>query len=237
MPVVDFQTIHRDRERVGLVCRRRPKGPTRYKGDPLRRLQHCRSVLQFAKANWKKMIFVDEKFFDSQDGDVFAYCKPGVAPPARERERFPSRCHVFGLIGLGVKKLVIFPSTCRIDSHMYLQKCLIPHKSLLQKSWFLHDGAGCHKGVADWLVANKVKVVDHPARSPDLNPIERLWGTLQRQVSARGPLTEDGIAKFVQQKWDELPQKEVDKYVASWPQMIQSVISMKGETSVKNVAV
>ena len=233
---VSKSTLHRDVKASGLLCRKRPNGPTRYKGDPEMRLKHCRSILAFAKASWKDVIFVDEKFFDSQDRDVYAYVGRGQAPPARERERFPSRCHVFGLIGFGLKKLVVFPSTARLDSDIYLEKCMKPNLKLLKSKFLLQDGAGCHKGLMEWLREKKVRLVEHSARSPDLNPIERLWGTVQRQVSARGPLTEDGLVRFVKEQWEAIPQSEVDKYVASWPKMVEAVIRAKGETAVRPAA-
>lgn len=50
------------------------------------------------------------------------------------------------------------------------------------------DDAYIHKSVptSDWLSANSIKTLDTLAKSPDLNSIKNLWGTLVRQVYAIG---------------------------------------------------
>ena len=52
----------------------------------------------------------------------------------------------------------------------------------------MHDGASIHQSreTKEWLKSNKIPVLDWPTNSPDLNPLENLWGTLTRAVFANG---------------------------------------------------
>jgi len=233
---VSRSTVRRDRIACGLVARRRPKGPERFAEDEAKRLRYVKEKIPFARANCERVLFVDEKLFDSLDSDRYAYVEPGECAPPREVERYTPRVHVFGMIGVGYKFLKVFDDDLKIDTEVYRTQCVAPNLRAMRTRYFVHDGAGAHKGLSKWLAEQKILgTVEHPARSPDLNPIERVWSIVQQQVSAKGPLTREQLKKFVVECWKAIPQSTIDRVVCSWPRMMEAVRAKKGMTSCKNL--
>lgn len=70
-------------------------------------------------------------------------------------------------------------------------------------SWtFQHDNPK-HKAklTLQWLTQKKVKVLEWPSQSPDLNIIEPLWGDLKCKVHSRRPKTLHDLGAFCQDEW------------------------------------
>lgn len=233
---VSATTVRRDRIAVKLNCRKRPKGTVRYEGDAARRLLYIEQNLSFAEQHVDECVFVDEKVFDSNCSQVFCYCKEGDVPPAREIDRYPVSVHVFGMIGVGFKFLHIFDDGESITSEVYREKCLKPCSREMRRRYFVQDNAGAHVGVRSYLADMCTKgIIQHPARSPDMNPIERMWSIIRNRVSSEGPLTRVELVRFIKKCWDEISQDVVNRTCRSWARMMRAVRFNKGETVSKNL--
>ena len=69
-----------------------------------------------------------------------------------------------------------------------------------------------------------------PAQSPDLNPIEHLWGYLKRRLAEHEnpPSGIYELWKRIQMDWEEISVAECQKLIESMPRRIEAVLKAKG---------
>ena len=67
-----------------------------------------------------------------------------------------------------------------------------------------NDPKHTSKVVEKWLKDNKVKVLEWPSQSPDLNPKEHLWAELKKCVRARRPANLTQLQQLCQEEWAKI---------------------------------
>ncbi len=84
------------------------------------------------------------------------------------------------------------------------------------------------KGTKSWFNDHGVTVLDWPANSPDLNPIENLWGIVKRKMRDTRPNNADDLKATVKETWASIPPQQCHKLITSTPRRIEAVIKAKG---------
>ena len=78
------------------------------------------------------------------------------------------------------------------------------------------------------LVVTKIKI--WPSQSPDLNPIENLWGYIKKKLRKRTvkPSSLDRLFEFILEEWKAVPGQILENMVESMPRRIEQVVNQKG---------
>ncbi len=94
---------------------------------------------------------------------------------------------------------------------------------------FQQDLAPTHtaKGTKSWFHDHGVTVLDWPANSPDLEPIENLWGIVKRKMIDTRPNNADDLKAAIKATWASITPQQSHRMTASMPRRIDAVIHAK----------
>ncbi len=84
------------------------------------------------------------------------------------------------------------------------------------------------KSTKSWLNDHGVGVLDWPANSPDLNPIENLWAIVKRNIRNKRPRNADELKATVKETRASILTQQCHKLITSMPRRIEAVIKAKG---------
>ena len=96
----------------------------------------------------------------------------------------------------------------------------------------MDDNARAHRArITDqYLEQATIVLMEWPARSPDLNPIEHALDMLQTAVSSRPmqPTSVQELRQALLEEWDQIPQYKIRRLISSMRRRCQAVIEAQG---------
>lgn len=183
------------------------------------RLGFCNKYLTWTN-DWRKVIFSDEKKFNLDGPDSWKYYWHDLR---KEEKVLSKRQHCGGSVmiwaAIGYKKksdLAFIDTTMNSEGYTNMLSKQFPRfgRIMAGNGWiFQQDNAACHtsRHSMQWFSDKKMRILEWPARSPDLNIIENLWGILARTVYAgcRQFNTKNELKDAIMTAWEEIPQETV----------------------------
>ena len=206
-----------------------------------KRLKFARGYATEPETFWNKVIWSDESKFElfRSKGKVIVWRKNGTA--VMPKYLTPTVKYGGGSVlvwgcmsAAGVGKLVFIDGI--MDQYVYktiLQRNLIAsaRKLNIEDDFiFQHDNDPKHTAhsVTDWLDIHIENVLEWPAQSPDLNPIEHLWDILDKKLRQHAITNIPQLKSVIETEWNEISADETSNLVNSMPRRLQAVRKAKG---------
>ncbi len=234
-----LESVHQESPRSD-VFRKRATKPLLNQRQRQKHLTWAVEKKNWTVAQWSKVLFSDDsKFcisFGNQGPRVWRKSGEAQNPCClKSSMKFPQSVMIWAAMSsAGVGPLCFLKST--VNAAIYqeiLEHFMLPSADKLYGDAdfiFQQDLAPAHtaKGTKSWFNDHGVTVLDWPANSPDLNPIENLWGIVKRKMRDTRPNNADELKATVKETWASIPPQQCHKLITSMPRRIEAVIKAKG---------
>lgn len=239
-PNVSISTISRALRKSGRVKNVwQTKRPFVSSVNRRRRISWCREHVNWSLEDWKRVLWSDESPF------VFRY-------QGRERvwkltnEKFhPSLLR--GTVKHDTKVMIWGCFAWNGVGNLYEVEGILEqkqYKKILQRQMltsaqrlfpegnfiFQQDNDPKHtsRSCQTYLRRKRVDVLNWPAQSPDLNPIENLWAILDKVMKDRRPQTKAELVHILRDGWNSLPIDLLHNLVGSMKSRCEAVLENHG---------
>lgn len=248
--VISQWTVRRRLEESNLTSRTPAIGPKLTPAHRQARLRFARDHLNWTLEQWGSVLFSDEtriclygndrrRKVYRRTGERFAECC------IEERIAYGGgSCMIWCAISMEARTDPVFirrgdrrHGRGGLTGARYIEEILadnvVPYVDYIGDEFiFMHDNAKPHTAriVQNYITEVGFRVMEWPACSPDLNPIEHLWDELKRRIRARfhSPTSIPELIIAVEEEWLNIPQETISNLIRSMPNRMRDVIRARG---------
>lgn len=227
----------RENNLFGRIARHKPLVSKRNRN---RRLTFAKEHVNKGLKFWKNVLWSDESKFNRFGSDGKQYVR-------RPRNQELSPQYTLKTVKHGGGNVIVWGCFSwdgvgplhriqgRMDQVIYkhiMEQVMLPHaEENLPLVWkFQQDNDPKHtaKSIKKWFNDNQIEVLEWPAQSPDLNPIENLWEEVDRNINRSNVTNLEQLWLEVQTAWNAIPPERCQTLISSMSRRCQAVIKAKG---------
>lgn len=237
---ISHQTVWRIARKSKLEYITFLKSPVLTKKHKCARFEFAKSVILKNDDFRNSIIFSDEKRFclDGPDGYKYYWHDLRKEKSICSQNAYSAGVMVWGAISVTGKRVISF-----VEGNINSKKYIEVLENNLLPTWsstdfvFQQDNASAHKAkqTISWCENQNFKLLDWPAKSPDLNIIENIWGILANNIY-REKINYNNLNELkesILREWDKIPSDIIFSLYKSFPNRLIDVISRKGGFLVK----
>lgn len=233
---VTSRTVSNRLRETGLHSFFKKKKPLLRKVNIKKRLDFARKYASRPVDFWKKIVWTDESKFELKN------TKRRQRTRCLESERLKPRFTqatvkhgggsllVWGCFSWrGVGNIVKIDGKMTGESYVkILEENLKPSLRKMNMSGYIfqqdNDPKHTSKTAKRYFQMKKMKMLEWPPQSPDLNPIEHLWTILDEKIPMDSRKNLNDFWQGIQTAWDAIPQQVLHNLVESMPKRLMAVI-------------
>ncbi|KHJ95407.1 hypothetical protein OESDEN_04647 [Oesophagostomum dentatum] len=200
-----------------------------------KRLEFCEEMLEQYES-FEDCVFTDESTVQADCSVKYCFARKGDRfAQMRSRAKYPPKLHIWGGISMrGATEVAIFPGNLRMDSAMYceiIERVFLRFNRIAYHGYaqLVHDNAPQHtsgfttRKLEEW----KVRTMDWPPESPDLNPVELVWGNMKSYIRKNARTVND-LRDAVLEYWRTLTPDVCRNYICGMRKKMERVVEQCG---------
>lgn len=225
---------------AGLFSRRPARKPFISAKNKKARLEFAKLQINWTVQKWKTVLFSDESKYNLKHSD-------GIRRVRRPKQQRLNPKYCIGTTKYGGGNILVWGCFSGqgiepihrieeiMDRFMYtniLKDVMLPHaEEEMPLRWrFQQDNDPKHtsRHCKTWLQQNAIEVLDWPAQSPDLNPIENLWEIVNSKINRENCSTKEALFEAVKEAWYNISPEIISNLISSMPKRCSEVIKNNG---------
>ena len=185
--MVSLSTVKRARYELGWVVSNPKYCQLIRDVNKEKRMEWCKKMIK-NEEQFDDVIFTDESSVMLERHRRRCYCKRGAPRKLKPRPKHTVKVHIWGGISkCGATSVVIFTGIMTATQYTkILDTALLPFVQDVFPSGYRfqqdNDLKHCAHFTCNYLASNNINWWPTPPESPDLNPIENMWGSLKEYI-------------------------------------------------------